>query len=389
MASGQTKLFAILVIVGLVAAGAFAALILLQPPADIDDGPSVVVVGRTGNSTNVTLTDLLEMDEVSRNSSYQNSYGNVRGEGNYKGILISDLVELVGGMQEIDRVTIIASDGYNQTFEYSKVYPNASIWDIQGDMVLAYEFDGQVVPEFEDGYRLMFLPEDGFYDNADANATTDPNPYAAGPQCVSNVVEIRVINMSPALVVGVEDTIQQFTMSDVTGLPSVTGEGGYKRTSGTIVGPDTFTGVTVLSLLQQVTSLPANYTMTVYSRDGWTSEYSKTMVEGTVNGYTATGDPIDSIQSTMILAYEKEGAPLETGDGPLRVVFLNEDGNLTDGSRWAKDVVNITITEVPLSGLLHQEVQSEIVRSEQSLYLLIYALVSEIHGVLTSGPSLF
>ena len=210
----------------------------------------------------------------------------------------------------------------------------------------------------------MFLPEDGYYDNADANATTDPDPYAAGPQCVSDVVEIRIINMRPALVVDVADTIQHFTFGEITGMTSVTGEGGYKRTSGTISGPDTFTGVTFLSLLEQVTTLPANYTVTAYSSDSeYYFEYTKANVEGTVNGYTPTGDPLDSIQSTMILAYQIDGAPLETGDGPLRVVFLNEDGNLTDGSRWVKDVVNITVTEVPLSGLILEE-QSASLTSE-------------------------
>jgi len=230
-------------------------------------------------------------------------------------------------------------------------------------MVLAYEFNGSIVPDYEDGYKLMFLPEDGYYDNADANATTDPDPYAAGPQCVSNVVEIRVISMTPALVVDVADTIQHFSFGEIFGMTSVTGEGGYKKTSGTIAGPNTFTGVTVLSLLVHVATLPANYTVTAYSRDGRTTEYTKAIVEGTVNGYTPTGDPLDSIESTMVLAYLINGAPLETGDGPLRVVFLNEDGNLTDGTRWAKDVVNITVTEVPLSGLV-LEVQNVSVTGE-------------------------
>ena len=66
-----------------------------------------------------------------------------------------------------------------------------------------------------------------------------------------------------------------------------------------------------------------------------------------MNGYTPTGDPIDVINSTMVLAYEENGTTIsgENG-GPLKIVFLNEDGNLTDGSRWAKDVVSITVLEV-------------------------------------------
>jgi hypothetical protein len=256
-------------------------------------------------------------------------------------------------------------------------------------MILAYEYNGTTVPDYEDGFRLMFLPEDGYYSNADANATSDPDPYAAGPQCVSNVVAIRVISMRPIITVGLEDTVQSFSFNDLFSMTSVTGEGGYRKTTGTIVGPDTFTGVTVLSLLESVTTLPQNYTITAYSRDGLTSEYTKAMVDGAVNGYTPIGDPLDPIECTMILAYKINDAPLPTGDGPLRIAFLNEDGNLTDGPRWAKDVINITITEVPLSGMLHEDVQIEILRSEQPFYLFIWALDSEKSGVLTVGTSLF
>ncbi|MHA2080476.1 MAG: hypothetical protein ACW99H_04955, partial [Candidatus Thorarchaeota archaeon] len=201
MSSSQTKLFAILAVTILLAVSAFAGILLLQTPQDGDDEPLVLVSGSSGTSINVTLTEMTQLTTITRNGSYQNSFGNVRGVGIYTGILISDLVELVGGMTEDNLVMVIASDGYNQTFEYSKVYPNTAIWDIQGDMILAYEFNGTTVPEFEKGFKLMFLPEDGYYSNADANETTDPDPYAAGPQLVSNVAEIRVIREPIALVV--------------------------------------------------------------------------------------------------------------------------------------------------------------------------------------------
>ena len=49
----------------------------------------------------------------------------------------------------------------------------------------------------------------------------------------------------------------------------------------------------------------------------------------------------------MVLAYEENGTIISSENGgPLKIVFLNEDGNLTDGFRWAKDVVSITILEV-------------------------------------------
>ena len=108
MDSSQTKPVTILIVALLIAGAAMAALIFLQP---IDDGSSdyyVEVVGSNGVSQNVTLAEMMIMDSVSGNSSYQNTYGNVRGAGVYKGVKVSDLVNLVGGMDEGYVVRIVA-----------------------------------------------------------------------------------------------------------------------------------------------------------------------------------------------------------------------------------------------------------------------------------------
>ncbi len=116
-----------------------------------------------------------------------------------------------------------------------------------------------------------------------------------------------------------------------------------------IIGPFNFTGVAFSILLEQFTTVPEDYILIARTGDGYSSEYTKAVVEGDVNGYTPLGDPLDSINSTMILAYEQDGSPIVNG-GPLKVVFLNEDGNLTDGFRWAKYVVSITILELGGTG---------------------------------------
>jgi hypothetical protein len=355
MSSEQRKLYALLAVVAIIAVSIGAVLVMVPNVPNPGVTPKVLISGADESSVNVTLTEMTEMSTITRNGSYQNSYGNIRGVGTYTGVLISDLVELVGGMLEDEQVQVIASDGYNQTFDYSKVYPNASMWDLQGDMVLAYGYNDTIIPEFEKGFQLIFLPEDGYYSNADANATTDPDPYAAGPQCVSNIVEIRVLPEPTSLVVDVAGEIEEYTLTDIMEMTSISGEGGYRKSTGTINGPYSFTGVSVFALISGMTTLPSNYTLTAVASDGWSSEYTKSVVEGTVNGYTPAGDPLDEIQCTMVLAYEMNGSLVGEEDGPLRIVFLNEDGNLTDSYRWVRQVVNLTITEVPLSGLALEE----------------------------------
>lgn len=352
MNSSRTKPVTILIVALLIAGAAIAALIFLQPT---DSSPEyyVEVVGGNGVSQNVTLTEMMLMDSVSGNSSYENTYGNVRGVGVYKGVRISDLVDLVGGMDEDFVARIVSSDGYSQTFERSKVYPNLTIYDIQGDMILAYEYDGLTMPEYEDGLRLAFIPEDGYYSNADANATTEPDPAGAGPQWVSNVARIEILENLYNSTYSVSETL-------LRALPSITGEGGYMKKGGEIEnirGPYNFTGVVFSILLEQFTSVPDDYVLIVRSSDGYTSEYTKAVVEGELSGYTPSGDPLDSINSLMIIAYEQDGSPIVDG-GPLMIAFLNEDGNLTDGFRWAKDVVSITILELSGSATMIGSVTS-------------------------------
>ena len=62
----------------------------------------------------------------------------------------------------------------------------------------------------------------------------------------------------------------------------------------------------------------------------------------------------------MLIAYEEDVGPIANEDGPLRIVFINEDGNLTDGFRWVRQVVNLTITEEPLLGLAQEENETAI-----------------------------
>lgn len=356
MSSTNTKLIGIVIVVLILAGGILAALVLFQPQPQVPEEPEVLMIGGDGTQLTVKLSDMLEMASITRNGSYQNSYENIRGYGLYTGVNVSALIDLVGGMTEDDIVRITASDDYSQTFARGKVYPNQSIWDIQGDMVLAYEYNNTIVPDYDVGFRVAFLPLDGLYSNADANATTNPNPSGAGPQWVSNVVRIQVVPPEPEILeLSYQDTSISFTMTELKELPSVKGEGGYRRTSGTINGPYNVTGVAFSTLLALLPTLPSNYTLNVLAGDAWETNYTKAMVDGSLSGYTPTGDPLASIQSTMVLAYEIDGAPIPTGDGPLRITFINEDRNLTDGSLWAKYVVSITVLEEPLTATLLTE----------------------------------
>ena len=88
---------------------------------------------------------------------------------------ISELLETVGGISSNQWLTINSWDGFTSNFSYSVIYPNSTWYEIQGEMILAFSFNSVMVPEYEDGYRIVFLPPDGSYSNEDCKNTSPPN----------------------------------------------------------------------------------------------------------------------------------------------------------------------------------------------------------------------
>ncbi|MBU7004340.1 MAG: metallophosphoesterase [Theionarchaea archaeon] len=164
---------------------------------DFDTVEELEISGRTGNVT-LALEDILLMEPVAGSSSYQNSLGNWRGNGEYSGVKVSDLVDLVGGMNPGDSLVVESRDGYSQLFCHANVYPNATWREIQGYMVISYEFDGIRMPHWEEGFLVAFLPADGDYSNEDCLRSSCAGQgctvYAsAGARWVRDVARLRVL----------------------------------------------------------------------------------------------------------------------------------------------------------------------------------------------------
>jgi PKD repeat protein len=77
-----------------------------------------------------------------------------------KGTRVSDLCDLVGGMAPGTEVTFVATDGWETTLPYDAIYPDPHVYSHLGDTVIAWYADGNYVPQYGDGPRLFFAPED-------------------------------------------------------------------------------------------------------------------------------------------------------------------------------------------------------------------------------------
>ncbi|MBN1677582.1 MAG: hypothetical protein JW880_03500 [Candidatus Thermoplasmatota archaeon] len=169
---GAKAIAAIVIVVVILIAAPLTYLVMTSDYGEIFH---VQVVGKTGE-TQLDLTDLEGMTYFEAVSSYQNSFGNWRGNGTYGGVLLSEIADLVGGMVAGDVMTITADDGYWQNYSYYQVYADLNYADIQGDIILAYKFNGTSAPDWEDGPMVAVLSPDGAFSNMDFNATADRDP---------------------------------------------------------------------------------------------------------------------------------------------------------------------------------------------------------------------
>ncbi len=158
---------------------------------------TINISGYTG-SIEFDIDDLYTIEYLEGESACQNQFGNWVGNGTYRGVDIKELLGFVGGMKPNDTLIIKSIDGYYQKFSYNNVYLNKTWREIQGPLVLSYEFDGTGPPDWMDGPRLVTLAPDGGYSLEDCKVTSVPNQgyweyESAGARWVKNVVKILIL----------------------------------------------------------------------------------------------------------------------------------------------------------------------------------------------------
>ncbi|MFX1562253.1 MAG: hypothetical protein ACFFDP_02980 [Promethearchaeota archaeon] len=189
----------IVVIAIIIASSTLIILRLFSSPSGDDQNPPTeafqISLINDSNTMTVTSSQIEAMDSTEAFSSFQNRYLNWGNQGTYKGVLLSDLIELIGTMGPNDAVEVKAADDYSQYYSYDNLYPNETFLEIQGQLVLAYEYNGTAPPSWSDGPRTVFLPADGGYSVDDANMTTHPSWFVgtAGGRCVKNVHSIKLL----------------------------------------------------------------------------------------------------------------------------------------------------------------------------------------------------
>ena len=225
-------------------------------------------------------------------------------------------------------VTVIAGDGYRKTFNSADLARNDSY-------IVACYLNGSALPEHTDkGKPLAPLKLVG--------------PFLSGGQQVSNIVRIALeITTAPQEVdlTLIGNETRTYTLDEIKAMPYYVASGGFKKSTGVIVGPYTYKGINISYLTDLVGGITPSNSVKVTASDGYAMIYSYDQVMGELTTFNiTTGEQESYGPVTMVTAYEEGGDPIpnEYG-GPLRIAFTDLDSSVTEGHFWIKWVDTIEI----------------------------------------------
>ena len=219
-------------------------------------------------------------------------------------------------------VTITACDGYSKTFSSVDLARNDSY-------IVACYLNGSDLPELTDSGKPL------------APLKLVGSGLSSG-QMIGNIAEIVLdVGAAPAKadLTLIGNGTKTYSLDEVRAMPSYTAGGGFKKSTGVVVGPFNYTGVNITHLADLVGGITPSNSMKITASDGYSMTYTYEQAMGDIATYEGTTGPM-----TMVIAYEEGGNPiLSDGGGPLRIAFVGSDSPITDGHFWCKYINKIEI----------------------------------------------
>jgi hypothetical protein len=316
-------------------------------PEPSQDVVLVVMGVEEGESKEFTLADLKSLTITSGISEYQNSYGNWRDKGVYKGVPISVLAEEVGGIQQGDIMIATSEDNYTQVFPYENIYPSTAWETIQGEMILAYEVNETEVPDWENGLRIAFLPADEQFSNEDSDQTSSLEAKgAASRKWAKWVNKIEFRRESEKVTFGFDSTNYTLSWSQVLKLRAINQSGHYITRENEVSDLVYYKGVNLTHVLDLMIDIEEGFSVEIVASDGYSRTFSRDQFLGNTTLYDSSGNEIGQggpENVNLILAYYEGAEKLAADSGPFRSVYVGPNSPITSSRYWIKSVVYIKI----------------------------------------------
>jgi len=148
------------------------------------------------------------------------------------------------------------------------------------------------------------------------------------------------------LSISVDSSSYNYSLNELITFDSVSGRGGYINRIDKITGPNNYTGVSILVLLNSIEEIPEIHTINAIASDGYALNYSINELNGHVSVFNKTGNETGKGDLTMIIAFKENGKLLnETTYGPLRIVFIDDKGSITNSSLWLRSLVKLEVSK--------------------------------------------
>jgi len=135
-----------------------------------DTGPVVLTVRGDDATRTFTMDQLQALPAYEGYAGIKSSTGVITPPSKYKGVPLTELADLVGGITEANGVTIVAKDGYGMTFSYQQIagggfttFDPATGEEEPADgeltVIVAYEHEGQPIDEDDGPLKLAIAQE--------------------------------------------------------------------------------------------------------------------------------------------------------------------------------------------------------------------------------------
>ena len=294
-------------------------------PAADEEPVALTLEGIDGTVQTFTLADLKAMPATEGWCGGKSSTGQITPPMVFKGVLVTDLAALVGGLDETTSLSVVAKDGYAMTISYDQIMNSDFITYDPGtgdeidideplQVMVAYQRDGEPISADDDGpLRLAII-----------NTTNDQ--VVDGHWLVKWVTELRVKSVAEDWVLHLEGAITD--ECDRATFESCTAANCHGETWTDDEGQE-WSGIPLYYLAGRVDD-EIKHKGPAYNRELANAGYDMDIIAA--DGYSVTIASGDMYYNdNIIVANMVDGVPLAEEDFPLKLVGPDVTGGQSVG----------------------------------------------------------
>ena len=294
---------------------------------DVEELPQAILEITNGDQVvDLTFDKIKELPAVEGFAGIMSSTGKITAPTTFKGVALTTLLELVDGIDDSKSLEVTAVDGYSMTMSMDQVINGSFITYDAGTgseieplapmtTILAYEMDGELLDEVQDGNLRMMMVSDSNLQVVD------------GHWSIKWVNQLKVkeafVDWELELTGAIDETMQRADFESGAG---------EKCHGASFVDNknQTWTGIPLWLLVGRVDDEDV-HSDGAYNDELADAGYDIDVVA--VDGYTVTFSSKDITRNDgIIVAYLVNGNPLNTEDFPLRLVGENLTGKQQIGA---------------------------------------------------------